>query len=116
MNKFPLLPAMLFFSMLTFGQTKNFIDQPYLETTAMVDTLVKPDIIYLDILLRESDNRNRESVEELEIKMASKLVSLGIDLKKQLSLSDLGSNFKKYFLKQKDVLKSKAYQLKVFDA
>ena len=116
MNKFPLLPAMLFFSMLTFGQTKNFIDQPYLETTAMVDTLVKPDIIYLDILLRESDNRNRESVEELEIKMAAKLESLGIDLKEQLSLSDLGSNFKKYFLKQKDVLKSKAYKLKVFDA
>lgn len=31
------------------GQTKNFIDQPYVETTAKVDTLIKPDVIYLDI-------------------------------------------------------------------
>ncbi len=98
------------------GQTKNFIDQPYLETTAKVDSLVKPDIIYLDILLREKDNRTKISVEELENKMATKLESMGIDLKKQLTLSDLSSNFKKYFLKQKDILKSKAYKLKVFDA
>lgn len=98
------------------GQSKNFIDQPYLETTAKVDTLIKPDIIYLDILLQEKDSRNKISVEELENKMTTKLESLGIDLKKQLTLSDLASNFKKYFLKQKDVLKSKAYKLKVFDA
>lgn len=31
------------------GQTKNFIDQPCVETTAKVDTLIKPDVIYLDI-------------------------------------------------------------------
>jgi uncharacterized protein YggE len=98
------------------GQTKNFIDQPYLETTAKVDTLIKPDLIYLDILLQEKDSRNKISVEELENKMATKLESMGIDLKKQLTLSDLASNFKKYFLKQKDILKSKAYKLKVFDA
>jgi len=98
------------------GQTKNYIDQPYLETTATIDTIVKPDIIYLDILLREKDNKNRISVEELEHKMAKTLESIGIELKKQLTLSDLASNFKKYFLKQKDVLKSKAYTLKIYDA
>ena len=48
--------------------------------------------------------------------MANKLEALGIDLQKQLTLSDLSSNFKKYFLKQKDIMKSKAYKLKVFDA
>jgi len=116
MKKFNLLIGILFLSIFSYSQTKNFIDQPYLETTSKVDTLVKPDIIYLDILLREKDNRNRVSVEELENKMASKLESMGIDLRKQLTLSDLASNFKKYFLKQKDVLKSKAYKLKVFDA
>ena len=90
------------------GQTKNFIDQPYLETTAVVDTLVNPDIIYLDILIREKDERNKVSVEELEERMAQKLEALGIDLQKQLSLQDLSSNFKNYFLKQKDIMKSKA--------
>src|SRR5690606_31657777 len=53
---------------------------------------------------------------ELENKMANTLKSLGIDLDKQLTLSDLSSNFKKYFLRQKDVLKNKAYSLVVYDA
>lgn len=116
MNKQLLTFGLLFVSVLSFGQTKNFIDQPYLETTAKVDTLVKPDVIYLDILIREKDERDRVSVEELESKMIDKLESLGIDIKKQLTLSDLASNFKKYFLKQKDILKDKAYTLKVYDA
>lgn len=98
-----------------FSQTKNFIDQPYLETTARVDTLVSPDRIYLNILINESDTKGKISVEELENKMADQLKSLGIDIEKQLKLSDLASNFKKYFLKQKDVLKSKQFSLQVYD-
>jgi len=99
-----------------FSQQKNFIDQPYLETSAKVDTLVQPDLIYIDILITEKDSRNRESVEELETKMALELQSLGVNIDKQLILSDLSSNFKKYFLQQKDVLKSKSYELEVYDA
>lgn len=116
MKKITLTIGPLLICILSFGQTKNFIDQPYLETTAKVDTLVKPDIIYLDILIREKDEKNIVSVEELENRMTDKLESLGIDIQKQLTLSDLASNFKKYFLKQKDILKIKAYKLKVFDA
>lgn len=116
MNRNLLLFGILIVCQLSHGQTKNFIDQPYLETTAKVDTLVNPDIIYLDILIREKDERNKISVEEMESKMIQKLKSLGIDTGKQLTLTDLGSNFKKYFLKQKDIMKDKAYELKVFDS
>ena len=99
-----------------FSQTKNFIDQPYIETRAKVDTLVSPDRIYLTILISEKDTKGKVSVEEIENKMAVKLVSLSVNLQQQLTLSDLASNFKKYFLKRKDVLKSKAYSLVVYDA
>lgn len=116
MKQINLLIGIIFIGNLTFGQSKNFIDQHYLETTAKVDTLIKPDIIYLDILIREKDEKNKISVEELENNMAEKLKILGIDVQKQLILSDLSSNFKKYFLKQKDIMKSKAYKIKVFDA
>ena len=101
---------------MSISQTKNFLDKPYLETTAKVDTLVQPNIIHLAILIREKDERNKISVEAMETKMIEKLESLGIDIKKQLTLSDLASNFKKYFLKQQDILKDKAYNLKVFDS
>ena len=47
--------------------------------------------------------------------MAAVLENLGIDLKKQLKIEDLASNYKKYFLRKKSVLKSKAYELVVYD-
>lgn len=98
------------------AQTKNFIDQPYLETTAQVDTLVVPDRIYLSIYLSEKDTKDRMSVEELENRMQQKLRELGIDTQEQLSLGSLSSNFKDYFLRKTGVLKSKYYTLLVYDA
>lgn len=97
------------------AQQKNFIDQPYLETSVKVDTMVVPDRIYLNILLTEADTKGRTSVEELENRMAARLKSLGIDLDTQLSLSDLGSDFKKYFLRKTDIQKEKAFTLLVYD-
>ncbi|WP_396188141.1 SIMPL domain-containing protein [Flavobacterium sp.] len=100
----------------TFSQTKNFIDQPYVETSAKVDTLVIPDRIYLNISITEKDTKGKISVEELETKMNEKLKSLGIVTEKQLTLNDLSSNYKKYFLKQQDILKNKNYTLLVNNA
>lgn len=97
------------------AQTKNFIDQPFIETRAKVDTLVTPDKIYLTIIITEKDTKGKTSVEELENLMAKKLISLGVDLDKQLSLSDVSSNFKKYFLKRQDILKSKSFTLIVYN-
>ena len=69
---------LLLFITKNFSQTKNFIDLPYIETSAKVDTLVTPDRIFLTILITEKDTKNRTSVEELESKMNLKLKSLGI--------------------------------------
>lgn len=99
----------------TFSQSKNFIDQPYLETSAEADTLVIPDRIYLKITISENDTKNKKSVEELENKMVQKLKNLGIDTNKQLLLNDLESGYKKYVLKSTDVMKTKSYDLLVFD-
>ena len=112
--KFALLLALV--TLQSYSQTKNFIDRPYLETAAVVDTLVVPDRIYLSILITEADTKGKISVEELENRMNNKLIALGIDTKKQLFLTDAASNFKKYFLRGKDVLKDKSYSLLVYDA
>ncbi|WP_431162981.1 SIMPL domain-containing protein [Flagellimonas beolgyonensis] len=96
-----------------FAQSKSFLDTPYLETSSQVDTLVTPDKIYLNITIQEKDSKGRVSVEEQENKMASRLKALGIDLDKQLVIKDFSSNFKKYFLRDKEVLKSKQYSLLV---
>ena len=97
------------------SQTKNFLDVPYLETSARVDTLVTPDKIYLSITIKEKDSKGKKSVEEQENKMAQRLKDLGIDVDQQLTIKNLASDFKKYFLRSKDVLKSKQYSLLVYD-
>lgn len=116
MRKISLLLLLCTISFKSYSQTKNFIDKPYITTMATVDTLVVPDKIYLSILITEKDTRGKVSVEELENRMNNKLITLGIDTKKQLSLSDVASNFKNYLLRKKDVLKNKAYTLLVYDA
>tara|TARA_R110002049_G_scaffold308579_1_gene512993 strand:- start:827 stop:1534 length:708 start_codon:yes stop_codon:yes gene_type:complete len=110
------LILLVFFSFQSYSQTRNFTERPYLVTTASVDTLVTPDRIYLSITISEKDTRGRTSVEELETRLKNKLPSIGIDIKKQLTLSDVATNFKKYFLKGTDVLKNKEYELLVYDA
>ncbi len=97
------------------AQDKNFIDQPYIEVTGASDTSVVPDEIYININISEADMKNKISMEEMEKKMIDGLVSLGINIEKQLSAKDMQSNFRFYVLKQKDVMKSKEYSLKVSD-
>ncbi|MHA7865435.1 SIMPL domain-containing protein [Flagellimonas marinaquae] len=97
-----------------FAQSKNFLDTPYLETQAQVDTLVTPDKIYLNIFIQEKDTKGRVSVEEQENQMAQRFKAMGIDLEEQLVIKDASSNFQKYFLRQKEVLKSKQYSLLVY--
>ena len=97
-------------------QTKNFLDQPYMEVAGNADTLVTPNEIYLKIIISEKDTKDRTSVEELELKMYNALKALGVDVDKNLTTSDMASNFKFYFLKSKDVMKSKQYILRVGDA
>jgi hypothetical protein len=98
------------------SQEKNFIDQPYLETFATVDTFVVPDKIFISIVLNEEDSRNKKSTEELELALTAKLKELQIDIEKDLTLLDYSSNFKSYFLKGKNILKIKNYSLLVKNA
>lgn len=99
-----------------YSQEKNFIDQPYIEVSGNADTLVTPNEIFIKILLSEKDTKDRVSIEELELKMVNVLKALNLDIEKDLTTSDMTSNFKFYLLKSKDVIKTKLYTLKVKDA
>ncbi|MGY5353477.1 SIMPL domain-containing protein [Wenyingzhuangia sp. IMCC45467] len=115
MKNIILILSLIFFTK-NYSQEKNFIDKSYLETQAVVDTLVVPDLIHISISLKEENTKGKISIEELENKMNEHLTLIGIDLKKQLTLIDIGSNFKKYFLKDTDILKNKTFNLIVYDA
>jgi len=97
-------------------QTKSFIDQPYIEVNGYADTLITPNQIFIKINIAEKDSKDKVPLEELESKMIKAFKSMGIDTERDLTTSDMLSNYKFYFLKQKDVLKSKEYILKVAEA
>src|SRR5690349_5445103 len=110
------IASVLLVSVNSYGQDKNFIDQPYLETSATFDTLVTPDRIFVSISLNEADSKNKKSTEELDQQLVQKLTELGINTEKDLTLLDYSSNFKSYFLKGQHILKVKNYSLLVYDA
>ena len=116
MKKSTLIVFMLISMHFANSQTKNFLDQPYIEVAGSADTLVTPNEIYIKIIISEKDTKDRISVEGLELKMYNALKALGIDVDKNLTTSDMASNFKFYFLRSKDVMKSKQYILRVSDA
>ena len=111
-----ILLLVVFSNTLIHSQEKNFIDKPYLEVQGKADTLVTPNRIYIDVLISEKDTKGKKSVEELESDMLTKLKSLGIDTEKNVTMQDMMSNYKKFFLKQTDIQKAKSYSILVYDA
>ena len=115
MKQFILLAFVLLIAQFSSAQvgTKNFIDQNYIELNGNAKMEIVPDEIYLNIDLRERDTKNKESIAQLETKMFKALKKIGLDLEKQVKVLDFTSDFQSYWLKKKDVMKSKSFQVLV---
>lgn len=111
----PLIITLIALPLLVWAQPQAENHIPYIETTAMADTLVIPDLIYLSIQLLEHDRYSNISVEQLEKRMFDALRKLEIDIEKQLK-PDASSSTITSFLHQKDIHKGKHYELKLHDA
>jgi len=95
---------------------KNYIDRPYIEVTGKAEMEVTPDQIYMSITINEKDSKGKIVLAQSEKDMMTKLKALGIDTKKDLSVKDMSSNFKKYWVKGSEIMTSKEYQLLVTTA
>ncbi|KIQ20899.1 hypothetical protein RT99_12835 [Flavobacterium sp. MEB061] len=111
-----LYTLLLLITINAFSQNKSINDKPFIEVSGQADTLVLPNKIWINVLLTEKDSKGKKSVEDLEKEMIQKLREIGINTDKNLSVSDMSSNFKFYLLKQNDVFKSKSYSVLVGDA
>jgi len=94
---------------------KNFIDQNYIEVTGKAEMELVPDMIYLKIILSDKDNKNKQSLEEIDKAMINKLTEIGVDIIKDLSIKDFVSNYKSYWISKTDIVLTKQYQLIVHD-
>jgi len=94
---------------------KNFIDQNYIEVTGKAEMEIVPDMIYLRIVLSDKDNKNKQSLNEIDKSMIDKLTEIGVDVSKDLSVKNFVSNFKSYWLSKTDVILTRQYQLIIHD-
>lgn len=107
----------LFITTFSFSQNgnKNFIDQPYVEVTGTIVNEITPNEIYLNIVLNENNSKGKLSVEEQENQMIAVLKTLDIDLEKNFSILDFSGYFKRKFLSENELTKTKRYELLVND-
>jgi uncharacterized protein YggE len=114
MKKITFTFLLLLSGVISLQAQKNFLDVNYIEVTGTANKEVTPDMIYLNIVINEKDNKDKP-INEQEKSMLEKLKGIGIDVAKDLSMEDMDSNFKSRFLRKKDVLLSRNYQLLVHD-
>ncbi|MFV0540827.1 MAG: SIMPL domain-containing protein [Aestuariibaculum sp.] len=115
-TKYHILIATLLWVAFSVAQNgnKNFIDQPYIEVTGTMEIEIIPNEIYLDIYLSEDSKKGKtRSVEAQENQLIAALKALGIDVDKNLFILDFSGYYKRKFLADSGVSKSKRYQLMV---
>jgi len=57
MKRFSLFFCLILLFLFGTAQSKNFIDQPYIEVNGTADSLVTPDEIFIKITISENDNK-----------------------------------------------------------
>lgn len=96
-------------------KAQDFVTKHYIEVSGRAHKEVAPDMIYMTITINEKDYKN-SSLPALEGKMMTRIQGMGIDVKKDLVVKDMASNFKHYFLLKSDPKLMKQYQLLVHSA
>lgn len=111
------LYLLLTFSLTVFGQTeKSHSDRNYIEVIGTAQKSIVPDEIYISIIIRErEEGKEKITVEQQEIKLKEALSSIGVTLK-DLSLSDVDSDFIRLKRTKKGLYVTNRYVLKVSDA
>lgn len=93
--------------------------QPYeniIQVTGRAEQEVVPNEIYMRIVLDENNTKGKITVEQQERQMVDILQKMGLKTDKVLSLEDMSSSFKEYWMKKNQALTVKSYQLKLHDA
>lgn len=105
-------------AVLAYGASAQNEVQPrdYIEVNGRAEMEVVPDEIYLSITIDEAATRGRTSLAQTERAMFNALTGLGIDLEKNMVVSDMSSDLQTFIFRSNSVQTSKSYELKVSGA
>jgi hypothetical protein len=115
MKSIILTAALLLPVTVALGQTEE-IKKPFIEVSGTSETEVTPDEIYVTITLQErTESKEKLTIEKQEEDLKAGIKELGIDIS-NLVLNAANADYRKIKAKQKDVVTSKCYNLKVGNA
>lgn len=98
------------------AQTTSKPEPRMIEVTGSAETLITPNEFTFKITLRERlENKQKITIDQQESALKNGLTGIGIDVPKDLTVFDLRSNYVPVRKRNRDVLSTKDYQLKVFD-
>lgn len=104
---------LLFFPLAFFGQNMNMVDNnPYIEVIGSAEKEIAPNIITLRIVLQETNDKNKITIDEQERTLKEKLKASGFDLK-NLVIRNANASLLKLSRKTNDVINRKEYLAKV---
>lgn len=90
---------------------------PYIEVRASATRKVTPDEIYLKITIKESDYKDKRSLQQVQQTMINVLEKEGINVDKRLTVQSMGSSLKlKNFLSKMKTLTEAVYILELSSA
>lgn len=117
-KRFSLFIGIILLFQTTNAQTimSNKIDQPYIDVTGSAEKEIVPDIIYIAFTLSKNSNeKNKPTIEAQEKTMLEQLRKAGIDIK-NLQLSNTNGSDYFYWKSKERYQESKEFRLKVSDA
>ncbi|RYZ48309.1 MAG: DUF541 domain-containing protein, partial [Sphingobacteriales bacterium] len=97
------------------AQGKTFVDQPYVEVSAIADTLVAPDQIYIKVRLTDGFVKKSANAEASYASFLGSLKAAGVDTDRDLLTGDVGSAGWAYVSKAKTVADNSHYYVRVKD-
>ncbi len=110
------VPAMAQQAPIEGGKNLSYHYENAIQVNGRAERKVAPDEIYVRIVIRESEMKQKKTVEQAEQAMIAALAKAGIDIDKNLTLDRMSSDYKNYFLRPGQARAEAIYELKVGSA
>lgn len=85
----------------------------YIEVTGKAEKEFTPDQIYTKLVITESNVKGQKSLDKIENELFKELTKIGVDVKEDITISDVQAQLEQFFLKKDFIASSREYNIMV---
>lgn len=95
------------------AQNRSEANINYIEVTGRAEKEYVPDQIYTKVVVSEVDSKGKKNLDKIEKELFKALTTIGVDLKKDITVSDMNSTLEKYLLRKDNIAATREYVIMV---